>query len=69
MAAQEAEKRGMRALSFADPEEAAKALARELEPGDALLVKGSRGMRLEEIIEKMWGYRAGQAGQAPGKEE
>ena len=59
----------MRALCFADPEEAAKALARELEPGDALLVKGSRGMRLEEIIEKMWGYRAGQAGQAPGKEE
>ena len=69
LAAQEAEKRGMRALCFADPEEAAKALARELEPGDALLVKGSRGMRLEEIIEKMWGYRAGQAGQAPGKEE
>ena len=69
LAAREAEKRGVRALCFTDPEEAAKALARELEPGDALLVKGSRGMRLEEIIEKMWGYRAGQAGGAPGKEE
>ena len=62
LAAQEAEKRGIRALSFTDPEQAARALARQLEPGDALLVKGSRGMRLEEIVEKMWGYRAGETG-------
>ncbi len=62
LAAREAEKRGIRALSFTDPEQTARALAGQLEPGDALLVKGSRGMRLEEIVEKMWGYRAGETG-------
>jgi UDP-N-acetylmuramoyl-tripeptide--D-alanyl-D-alanine ligase len=39
--------------AFAEPAEAASALARELRPGDLVLLKGSRGARLERI-EQLW---------------
>ncbi len=38
---------------FADSESAAAALEDLLEPGDVLLVKGSRGMRMERLIEQL----------------
>jgi len=38
-------------LLAAGPDEAARALLSRLSPGDCLLVKGSRGMRMERIIE------------------
>ena len=36
----------------ADPEEAAELLAAQLEPGDAVLVKGSRSAGLEAVAER-----------------
>jgi UDP-N-acetylmuramoyl-tripeptide--D-alanyl-D-alanine ligase len=42
-----------RARFFASPEEAAEFLAGFLEPGDLLLVKGSRGVRMERIIAEL----------------
>ncbi|MFP5261153.1 MAG: UDP-N-acetylmuramoyl-tripeptide--D-alanyl-D-alanine ligase [Blastocatellia bacterium] len=44
------------------PDEAADALAREARPGDLILVKGSRGVKTEIVIERMkqkWGPEAG----------
>ena len=38
------------ALHFADRESLAKALAREAKPGDVLLFKGSRGMKMEQAL-------------------
>ena len=45
--------RGMDARFVATPEEAGEILARELRPGDAVLLKASRGVRLERAIEKL----------------
>lgn len=42
--------KGIKAMHFDDPEDAAEALATRLEPGDALLAKGSRDMALENIL-------------------
>ena len=35
------------------PEEAGEWLKREIEPGDAVLIKGSRGVRLERALD-LW---------------
>ena len=40
-----------RIMSFTEHEELANALARFVKPGDALLFKGSRGMRMEKALE------------------
>ena len=50
-AAEEAAKRGINAVSFTDKGELAQALKNTLVPGDTVLFKASRGMRLEEVIE------------------
>lgn len=50
-AAEEALKRGVKAESFTDKAELTKALKSRLVPGDAVLFKASRGMKLEEVIE------------------
>jgi UDP-N-acetylmuramoyl-tripeptide--D-alanyl-D-alanine ligase len=42
---------GLSAAFFATPEEAGEQLAAELEPGDAVLMKASRGVRLERGLE------------------
>jgi UDP-N-acetylmuramoyl-tripeptide--D-alanyl-D-alanine ligase len=49
----EAARMGVRAGHFANRDAAARALADELRPGDLLLVKGSRLMKLEDVIEKL----------------
>ncbi len=48
--AQEAGMTGERALWREDADEVAELLVHELVPGDRLLVKGSRGMRMERVI-------------------
>ena len=40
-----------RIMSFTEHEELANALARFVKPGDALLFKGSRGMRMEKVLQ------------------
>lgn len=42
--------KGIKAMHFDTPEDAAEALATRLAPGDALLAKGSRDMALENIL-------------------
>lgn len=42
-----------RSLSFADADEASRALPARLEPGDLILVKGSRGMHTDRIADKI----------------
>lgn len=42
--------KGIKAMHFDAPEDAAEALATRLAPGDALLAKGSRDMALEDIL-------------------
>jgi UDP-N-acetylmuramyl pentapeptide synthase len=42
-----------RAMTFASPEEAAKQVASWSSPGDWILVKASRGMRLERAVEAL----------------
>jgi len=44
---------GMRAVFVATPEEAGDWLARETQPGDLVLVKGSRGVKLEKALERL----------------
>lgn len=41
------------ALFCETPEEAAEALLRDLRPGDLILVKGSRGVRTERVVERL----------------
>jgi UDP-N-acetylmuramoyl-tripeptide--D-alanyl-D-alanine ligase len=40
-------------FSFESPIDAAGALAQKIKPGDLILVKGSQGMRMEKIVEKI----------------
>ena len=40
------------ARAFTDKEKLAEALKQMAKPGDVLLFKGSRGMRMEEVLEK-----------------
>jgi len=47
-----ARKAGMRAQFMATPEEAGEWLAREARSGDAVLLKASRGVRLEKALER-----------------
>jgi UDP-N-acetylmuramoyl-tripeptide--D-alanyl-D-alanine ligase len=56
---------GQRVRHLAGIEEAAAFLARELKPGDLLLVKGSRGMALERVIPLL---EAGLRGRGSGRE-
>ena len=42
---------GMRAEFVATPEEAGEWLRREIKPGDVVLLKASRGVRLERALE------------------
>jgi len=51
LAADSAAERGVAVARFATPEEALAALRVELRPGDTVLVKGSRIMRLEHVVE------------------
>jgi UDP-N-acetylmuramoyl-tripeptide--D-alanyl-D-alanine ligase len=44
---------GARATYVETPEEAGELLAKELRPGDAVLLKGSRGVKLEKALEKL----------------
>jgi len=46
---------GERIRSFQDNQEAAAALQRLLRPGDAVLIKGSRAMQMEEIVSALEG--------------
>lgn len=49
--AEEAEARGICARHFADNAALAAYLRKQLKPGDRVLLKGSRGMKMEEILE------------------
>ena len=50
---EEAAKAGAKALFVETPEEAGEWLAKELRPGDAVLLKASRGVKLERALEKV----------------
>lgn len=45
------------ARCFATHEELAQALRRQLKSGDALLCKGSRGMKMERVLQLLWNER------------
>ena len=47
---------GTSAYTFATPEDAWEPLWWDLEPGDSVLVKGSRGVRLEIIVDRVAGH-------------
>ena len=53
-AADEAEKAGLAVTRCQTHEEAAQVLAGLMVPGDALLAKGSRGMRLEQVLQLLY---------------
>ena len=53
LAATRAQELGLHADSVSDTDEARAILADELAPGDVMLVKGSRGMQLERIVEAL----------------
>lgn len=49
-----AEKGGVKAFAFTDKTELTDALKKELKPSDAVLFKASRGMKLEEVINRLY---------------
>lgn len=51
----DAAKHNVKVLHFTDKEALFDALLAELRAGDAVLFKASRGMALEEVIEKLYG--------------
>ena len=51
-----------RARFFATPEEAAECCRTLLQPGDVVLVKGSRGVHLERVVELLQAAFPGPAG-------
>jgi UDP-N-acetylmuramoyl-tripeptide--D-alanyl-D-alanine ligase len=55
------------AVHFPDSAEAGRWLAGEIGPGDLLVVKGSRGMRMEAVLEAL-GAPGGGIGAPPGRE-
>lgn len=55
--AEEAGKAGVAVRTFADRPALTKALESDLQAGDALLVKGSRGMRMDEIVSSLLAAR------------
>ena len=60
--AREAGMSAVSALFFETPDDAAEALAQEARAGDLILVKGSRGVKTEIIVQRMkqkWGLGAG----------
>ena len=62
-----AQKAGIRAEFVATPEEAGEWLAREARDGDVVLLKASRGVKLEKALET-WKQRIGSANNAVAKE-
>ncbi len=50
--------RGIESAHFLEVEDAWTWLGPRLRPGDLVLVKGSRGMRLERMVEKLTGVAA-----------
>lgn len=53
--------KGIKAMHFETPEDAAEALSTRLAPGDALLAKGSRDMALENILKLYYDGEAGES--------
>ena len=53
---------GLEAVFVATPEEAGERIAAELRPGDAVLLKASRGVRLERALEVLKARSAAAAG-------
>ena len=53
LAAEDAKKRGITAICCDDNEQAAQALNENVKPGDLVLIKASRGMKFEEILQKL----------------
>lgn len=71
---EEAENHGIAARHFTDADEIADFLNRRLKSNDALIVKGSRGMRLENVVRKLKEMRCAvrngdHASEAVGKEQ
>jgi len=60
--AEAAQQAGMRAEFVATPEEAGEWLAREARDGDVVLLKASRGVKLEEALETWKARREGKGG-------
>jgi UDP-N-acetylmuramoyl-tripeptide--D-alanyl-D-alanine ligase len=59
-----AQQAGMRAEFVASPEEAGEWLAREMRDGDAVLLKASRGVKLEKALEMVVSRRSNVAGES-----
>lgn len=67
--AQEAERGGVETMRFSDGEEAAQYLGRQLREGDALLVKASRTVGLEKVLERVRELRRAKLLEFAGNEQ